>query len=580
MTEAKDEDSSFAWTGFYEAVAERLLDYRDNRAALVEELRRIASKLPVVNDLEGDRFSDGSTGPLQDICPFTAIGTFNRTMKAEHRQAMASGLARFLGVRVPVPLDFDSVDAPPLLPQNGWLFPFARDRQEGDIDSLWEAFAASRDFSASPDLSRTREDFIAAYDAARQVKQAAWNLSMGLYWAHPWVFPTLDSKGRAYLTERLHISLPKRVLDGRGYVDLVDQLNDIFEQNDSRVRSFPEVCAEAWLWSEKKNAARAALPPNRPEPQKHDADELAEPRPEPPVEVYGVADIERDGCFLEASHIRSLLERLRDKKNLILQGPPGTGKTWLGRRLAYALVGRKDARRVRAVQFHPNLSYEDFVRGYRPSGDGRLAVVDGVFMQVVRAARDEPRSDFVLVVEEINRGNPAQIFGELLTLLEADKRNPDEALELSYPDPEDDSNPPVHVPPNLYVIGTMNLADRSLALVDFALRRRFAFADLEPQLGERWIEWIVERRGVDAELARDIRSRIHDLNTAIEKDESLGKQFRLGHSYVTPSAPLDGGTREWFEQIARTEIGPQLEEYWFDSPQKAQEQLKRLLKDW
>lgn len=580
MTEAEDVDGSFAWTGFYEAVAEKLLDYREDRAPLVEELRRIASELPVVNDLEGDRFGDGSVGPLQDICPFTALGTFNRIMKTEYRRAMASGLARFLGVRVPVPLDFGSVDAPPLPPHNVWLFASASDRKKGDIDSLWEAFAAGQDFSTSSDASQAREDFVAAYDRAQQVRQVAWNLSMGLYWAHPWVFPTLDSKGRAYLTERLHISLPKRVLDGRGYVDLVDRLNDIFEQNDSRVRSFPEVCAEAWLWSEKKNAAQAALPPNRPEPQKHDADELAEPRPEPPVEVYGVAHIERDGCFLEASHIRSLLERLRDKKNLILQGPPGTGKTWLGRRLAYALVGRKDARRVRAVQFHPNLSYEDFVRGYRPSGEGRLALVDGVFMQLARAAREEPRSNFVLVIEEINRGNPAQIFGELLTLLEADKRNPDEALELSYPDPEDDSNPPVHVPPNLYVVGTMNLADRSLALVDFALRRRFAFADLEPQFGDRWLEWVADQRGVDRELAHDIRRRILKLNAAIEEDESLGKQFRLGHSYVTPSAPLDGGTRAWFEQVARSEIGPQLDEYWFDSPKTAQEQLKELLKGW
>ncbi len=177
---------------------------------------------------------------------------------------------------------------------------------------------------------------------------------------------------------------------------------------------------------------------------------------------YGVDAIVNDGCFLERPEVESLLERLRSKKNLILQGPPGTGKTWLARRLAYALVGRRDPSCVRAVQFHPNLSYEDFVRGYRPSGEGRLALVDGVFMQVVRAARDDPESDFVLVVEEINRGNPAQIFGELLTLLEADKRSPEEALELSYPDPENGSHSPVHLPPNLYVIGTMNLADRSL----------------------------------------------------------------------------------------------------------------------
>lgn len=580
MTEAEDVDSSFAWTGFYEAVAEKLLDYRTDRAPLVEELRRIASTNPAVNDLERDQFSDGSVGPLRDVCPFTVVGTFNRRLTPENREAMARGLARFLDVRTSVPEDFDAVQAPLLPPMKGWFFPYEKSRRNDDIDSLWGVFAAGHTFSASPDVSQVREAFVSAYDKARKVDQVGWNLSIGLYWSRPGAFPSLDKKGRNYVTGCLGIPLPKQVVDGKAYVDLIDQLNDLFGEEDCPVHSFPEMSDEAWLWTEKKDDARAAPPPNRPEPQRHDADELAEPRPEPPADVYGVADIERDGCFLEASHIRSLLERLRDKKNLILQGPPGTGKTWLGRRLAYALVGRKDARRVRAVQFHPNLSYEDFVRGYRPSGEGRLVLVDGVFMQLVRAARAGPESNFVLVIEEINRGHPAQIFGELLTLLEADKRNPDEALELSYPDPEDDSNPPVHVPPNLYVVGTMNLADRSLALVDFALRRRFAFADLEPQLGERWIEWIVDERGVDRELAHDIRRRIQKLNAAIEEDESLGKQFRLGHSYVTPSAPLDGGTRAWFEQVARSEIGPQLDEYWFDSPKTAQEQLKELLKGW
>ena len=586
MPETRTRAGPFAWTEFYEEVAEKLLDYREDRTVLIEQLRRVASKLPVVKDLEGDRFSDGSVGPLRDICPFTVMGTFNRSMKAEHRRAMASGLARFLGVRVPVPLDFDAVDVPPLLPQNGWLFGFASIRREGDIDSLWEAFSAARSFSASPSETRTREDFIAAYDGAREVRQVAWNLSMALYWAHPWTFPSLDKKGRAYVTARLHIRLPRLVVDGRGYVDLIDQLNDLFGRDDCPVHSFPEMCAEAWLWSAKHGEEPVPQPPYDPGPQTSDADELAEPRTEPLADVYGVDDIADDGCFLERPDVESLLERLRSKKNLILQGPPGTGKTWLARRLAYALVRRRDPSRVRAVQFHPNLSYEDFVRGYRPSGEGRLALVDGVFMQVARTAHDDPKSDFVLVVEEINRGNPAQIFGELLTLLEADKRNPGEALELSYPDPEDGVNRPFHIPPNLYLIGTMNLANRSLALVDLALRRRFAFADIEPQLGDSWLDWIVEQRGVDRELALDIRHRIEELNAAIAGEasaERLGKQFRLGHSYVTPTERLAGGaraTREWFEQVARTEIRPQLDEYWFDSPDTAEGRLKTLLKGW
>ena len=149
---------------------------------------------------------------------------------------------------------------------------------------------------------------------------------------------------------------------------------------------------------------------------------------------------------MDRDEIQNLLKRLRDKKNLILQGPPGTGKTWLAKRLAYALMGQRDHQRLRAVQFHPNLSYEDFIRGWRPSGDGKLSLVDGAFMEAVEDARNTTLP-FVVVIEEINRGNPAQIFGEMLTLLEADKRNPDEVLELSY---RKAPNERVYIPSNLY----------------------------------------------------------------------------------------------------------------------------------
>lgn len=296
------------------------------------------------------------------------------------------------------------------------------------------------------------------------------------------------------------------------------------------------------------------------------------------LEPYSVTDILQDGCFLSRTEVERLLERLRTKKNLILQGPPGTGKTWIAKRLAYALMGEKDDSRIRAVQFHPNLSYEDFVRGWRPTGDGKLALADGVFMEAVRAASTNPTSKFVMVIEEINRGNPAQIFGELLTLLEAGKRTPSEALELCYPD-ADGERRPVHVPENLYVVGTMNIADRSLALVDLAFRRRFAFATLEPRLGDAWRDWVVQQCGIDPELAPGIEQRLSNLNQKIEQD--LGTQFRIGHSYVTPPQRLEqGSTRDWFFQVAETELGPLLEEYWFDSPKTAKDAIEKLVADW
>jgi len=191
---------------------------------------------------------------------------------------------------------------------------------------------------------------------------------------------------------------------------------------------------------------------------------------------YGIRDILDDGCFLAEEALASALSRLEAKKNLILQGPPGTGKTWLAKRLGYALIGTRERafvrKRMRSIQFHPSLSYEDFVRCWRPDGDGRLSLVDGVFLETVEAARVEPDRPFVVIVEEINRGNPAQIFGEMLTLLEKDKRSEEEAIELAYGHEQGER---VFIPRNLFVIGTMNIADRSLALVDLALRRRFAF---------------------------------------------------------------------------------------------------------
>lgn len=300
------------------------------------------------------------------------------------------------------------------------------------------------------------------------------------------------------------------------------------------------------------------------------------PGPEPnELKSYTTKDIIGDGCFLEESRLAAILDRLRVKRNLILQGPPGTGKTWLAKRLAYALVGRKDEDKVRQVQFHPNLSYEDFVRGWRPRGDGTLGMVDGPFLQLAEIARQDPNGTYVMVVEEINRGNPASTFGELLTLLEADKRTSDNALTLAH---HGDADAPFYIPPNLYIIGTMNLADRSLALVDFALRRRFAFFDLEPAINDAWRSWVHQQCEVPSDFLSDISSRIGTLNDQIGADPNLGRQFRIGHSFVVPKPgePI-AVPAEWFMQVVEAEIAPLLREYWFNDPDKADEASSQLL---
>jgi 5-methylcytosine-specific restriction protein B len=295
----------------------------------------------------------------------------------------------------------------------------------------------------------------------------------------------------------------------------------------------------------------------------------------PPLAVYGVTDIVAEGCFVPEADLRSMLKRWTEKKNLILQGPPGTGKTWLAKRLAKALIEQSNVpdEQMRVVQFHPALSYEDFVRGYRPGGDGRLTLTDGLFLQVVQAAIAQPDVVHVLIIEEINRGNPAQVLGEMLTLLECSKRSRADAMELAYSKSRGEK---VYVPENLYVIGTMNVADRSLALVDLALRRRFAFVNLAPSLNSAWQQWCIGK-GMDvAELAH-IQTRMEALNQEIAADRTLGAQFQIGHSYVTPHEPV-ADVWAWFEAVVHSEIGPLLHEYWFDTSERANEAISRLLK--
>jgi 5-methylcytosine-specific restriction protein B len=232
-----------------------------------------------------------------------------------------------------------------------------------------------------------------------------------------------------------------------------------------------------------------------------------------------------------------------------------------------------------AVQFQPSLSYEDFVRGWRPDGRGGLALADGAFLEAVASANSDPDRPFVLVIEEINRGNPAQIFGELLTLIETDKRTEAEALRLAYPRTLDER---VYVPSNFYIIGTMNLADRSLALVDLALRRRFSFLSLAPALGASWRTWC-HALGAPVELVSEIENRLNKLNVEIANDRALGAQYRVGHSFVTPPEALrNSGAaswRSWYNEVVESEIAPLLAEYWYDSDEKYKAGVKSLRLD-
>ena len=564
----------FNWTRFYEAVADKLLTFRHRRDELIAGIHVIASKVDGLSNLQ-DQFADGSSGPLKDICPFTAMGIFNRGITDANRKAIASELASLLGVSEPVPDSFEGI--PILNNQKSWFFGFDNKRQPDDIDILWEAFAQAISFAESDD-AEARSAFVSAYDNATQRYGVGWNLTMGLYWIRPWNFPTLDGQSQRYISKKLNIQIgmngPKGRCNATDYLAVLDTLEARFQEDAYPVHSFPELSLAAWLFKDSGTSAH----PNATDPDAQDDEADATPEAEvtaAPIEPYSVDDILTDGCFIARGKLEKILERLRTKKNLILQGPPGTGKTWLAKRLAFALMGQRDDSKVRAVQFHPNLSYEDFIRGWRPVGDGKLTLVDGPFVEMMKAAAKDPTSRHVVVIEEINRGNPAQIFGEMLTLLEVDKRTPNEALELSYKRSDGER---VFIPDNLYVIGTMNIADRSLALVDLALRRRFAFIDLEPTLGKPWHDWVQSQCGIDSEILVEIEKRLIALNSEISADTGLGPQFRVGHSYVTPPFGIPiSDAREWFRQVIDTEIGPLLDEYWFDALEKSRKARERML---
>jgi dynein-related subfamily AAA family protein len=298
---------------------------------------------------------------------------------------------------------------------------------------------------------------------------------------------------------------------------------------------------------------------------------LPTPRPALVLGTYSEEDA-MSGIFLDRDYFKEMILLLDTKKNLILQGPPGVGKTFIARRLAYALLKAEDRIRVKFVQFHQSYSYEDFIEGYRPKEGGNFALRNGLFRDFCKQALDDSGRNYVLVIDEINRGNLSKIFGELLMLIEPDKRSPAWNVQLAY------SGDDFYVPANLHLIGLMNTADRSLAMVDYALRRRFAFVTLDPQFRSAAFSSYLEELGASRALVSAIVSRFEALNKAIAEDTTnLGRGFCVGHSFFCSSGPQITLDEAWYQRVVKTEVAPLLREYWFDRPKQAQEMIDQLL---
>ncbi len=559
-------ESQFSWIEFYTAFATRLLDYKDDRSGLIQKIKEAFSAIPMnLPKLEAD-------GEPQDIDPFSVFALFNKGLNTENRRRVIDSLKKEFAVSGKVPDDFPGV--PIMDSRNATFYGFGEKRQPEDIDNLWTLFAAALAL-AEEDTADKRGVFCAAYDQALKQYAVNWNITMGLYWIRPGTYMNLDSCNRSFLSSPANVpeSLAeefgtlKNPPSGEVYLNLRDECRDVLFSGEFPFNSFPELSHTAWALKQKDGAS----------PEK-EATAGTEETPEDGQEeksngcpAYTKEDFLAE-VFASKDFYDTVTGLLREKKNIILQGAPGVGKTYLARRLAYAMMGRKDEDRIRMVQFHQSYSYEDFIMGYRPTETG-FELRNGTFYSFCKLAENDPTKKYFFIIDEINRGNLSRIFGELFMLIEHDKRGEENSLDLLY------SGEAFSVPENIFFIGMMNTADRSLAILDYALRRRFAFVDLEPAFETPRFKDYQEE--LESPVFDKLIECVQKLNEEIAKDDSLGEGFRLGHSFFCNLKPGEA-TPEKLSRIVEYELIPLLKEYWFDEAEKVKkwrEDLKKAINE-
>lgn len=544
ISKARYVTNQFTWIPIYQELARELANWENRQSELIaflEALRRDGFVITPLND----KNKAGVRYPLKEIDPFTFFGVFNRRIQYEQRIHILARIKGYFKLKSDLPEDLNGV--PILDNRKSWFFATKVSREANDIPKLWRVFQLA--LKKSP---LRNKEFQKAFDEAVAVNGSNVNLTMGLFWINPNIFLNLDETNRAHLG----IQIPANGLNAKFYAETVKQFT-------SNKKSFPELSLEAWGYQNART--KLVAEPKRPY------------RTRTVKQPYSIDEVISQGAFLTKEQIVEILERLQAKKALILQGAPGVGKTFLARKLAYALMEEIAPERCEMVQFHQSYSYDDFVRGYRPmpTQAGTFGLQNGVFYEFCQRAANDPDHEYVFIIDEINRGNLSQIFGELLMLIEHDKRGAEHSVPLVYRSKDEER---FFIPSNLYLIGLMNLADRSLAMVDYALRRRFAFFTLQPQYeSDLFRQWLLDRE-MNPRLVERIIKRMTTLNQKIKEDPLLGENYQIGHSFFCPKGEnFNGLGEDWYQSIVRTEIVPLLKEYWFDNPKKAEDAERDLL---